>query len=46
MPVRATGTDTELQGLIDLANAGDPASREALLDLGNFTLLTMCVELQ
>jgi len=32
MPVRATGTDTELQGLIDLANAGDSAFREALLD--------------
>ena len=32
MPGRATGTDTELQGLIDLANAGDSASREALLD--------------
>jgi len=32
VPGRTTGTDTELQGLIDLANAGDPASREALLD--------------
>jgi RNA polymerase sigma-70 factor (ECF subfamily) len=32
MPGKTTGTDTELQGLIDLANAGDSASREALLD--------------
>ena len=32
MPGRATGTDTELQGLISLANSGDSASREALLD--------------
>jgi RNA polymerase sigma factor (sigma-70 family) len=32
MPNRTAGDDTALQGLIDLANAGDPASREALLD--------------
>ena len=32
MPKGTAGTDTALQGLIDLANAGDPASREALLD--------------
>lgn len=29
---RTTGDDTALQGLIDQANAGDPACREALLD--------------
>ena len=44
MPGRATGTDTELQGLIDLAKAGDSASREEFSDLGNFTLLTIGVE--
>ena len=32
MPREPDGNDTALQGLIDLANAGDPASREALLD--------------
>jgi RNA polymerase sigma factor (sigma-70 family) len=32
MPKGTAGTDTALQGLIDLANAGDPASKEALLD--------------
>jgi RNA polymerase sigma-70 factor (ECF subfamily) len=32
MPERKSENDTALQGLIDLANAGDPASREALLE--------------
>jgi RNA polymerase sigma factor (sigma-70 family) len=32
MPREPDGNDTALQGLIDLANAGDPASKEALLD--------------
>lgn len=32
MAARATGTDTEIQGLIDRANAGDAASKEMLLD--------------
>lgn len=32
MPRATAGTDTALQGLIDLANAGDPASRDALLE--------------
>lgn len=32
MPDRMAGSDTEFQGLIDLANAGDPASKDALLD--------------
>lgn len=32
MAERVTGTDTEIQGLIDRTNAGDTASREILLD--------------
>lgn len=32
MPKPQAGTDTAIQGLIDRANAGDPASREALLE--------------
>jgi len=32
MAGRTVGTDTQIQGLIDRANAGDAASKEALLD--------------
>lgn len=32
MAGRIVGTDTQIQGLIDRANAGDEASKEALLD--------------
>ena len=32
MAGRTVGTDTQIQGLIDRANAGDETSKEALLD--------------